>query len=258
MHDITVDLGLNLDFFTMLSSLSGVIGLQGLASYAAANHFLDAFAQYRHGLGLSANSIVLSLVGDIGYMTKSSLVKNRLSQNDLIFLKEKQLDEILSESIIVQTEKQYEMRVPQLITGLRDPLAATSELAPKDPRFTTIVTAEGAQQHQEENTDPIVKLVNYIRGSHSTAKRGSLIASTVEAFNLKLTQVLQTEEPLDPAKSLAAYGLDSLTAIQFRNWVQETLSVAMSTVDVTSASSLYALAETSIDRLLEAANKVPN
>jgi hypothetical protein len=41
-----------MEFFTLLSSISGFIGQKGQANYAAVNTFLDAFASYRHSLNL--------------------------------------------------------------------------------------------------------------------------------------------------------------------------------------------------------------
>ncbi|KAI1353772.1 KR domain-containing protein [Xylaria sp. FL0043] len=53
-----------LDFFTMLSSISGVVGNKGQANYAAANAFLDAFAHYRQAQGRPANSVDLGAIED--------------------------------------------------------------------------------------------------------------------------------------------------------------------------------------------------
>jgi len=47
----------NLDFFVSFSSAAAIWGTRGGAHYAAANHFLDALAQYRHALSLPALSI---------------------------------------------------------------------------------------------------------------------------------------------------------------------------------------------------------
>ena len=44
---------MKVEFFSMLSSVSGVVSHKGQANYTAANAFLDAFS-YRHRLGLWA------------------------------------------------------------------------------------------------------------------------------------------------------------------------------------------------------------
>jgi hypothetical protein len=44
LHMASLSQPTRLDFFTLLSSVSGVIGQRGQANYAAANVFLDSFA----------------------------------------------------------------------------------------------------------------------------------------------------------------------------------------------------------------------
>ena len=55
LHECTKTL--ELDFFVLFSSTTGLLGSMGLGHYAAANTFLDSFASYRTSLGLPAVSI---------------------------------------------------------------------------------------------------------------------------------------------------------------------------------------------------------
>ncbi|MEU0538449.1 type I polyketide synthase [Nocardia sp. NPDC005978] len=59
LHELTA--GDELEFFILCSSLSAAIGTPGQAGYAAANGFLDGLAEYRRALGLPATSIAWGL-----------------------------------------------------------------------------------------------------------------------------------------------------------------------------------------------------
>jgi hypothetical protein len=64
-----------LDIFTLLSSLSGVVGKTALANYAAGNAFLDAFARSRCARGRRAHTMALGIVDVVGYMAGRKALK---------------------------------------------------------------------------------------------------------------------------------------------------------------------------------------
>ena len=66
LHNVMLASKIELNFFMVLSSTSGILGNLGQSAYAASNSFLDAFAQFRHGMQLPTSSIDLGLVNEVG------------------------------------------------------------------------------------------------------------------------------------------------------------------------------------------------
>ena len=61
---------------------------------------------------------------------------------------------------------------------------------------------------------------------------------------------LGVSESLEPTRPLANYGVDSLVAVEFRNWVRAELAIEMSTLEIVGARTLTTLCETVLKKLL--------
>ena len=58
---------------------------------------------------------------------------------------------------------------------------------------------------------------------------------------------------MEPGKPLRIYGLDSLAAVGFRNWVRMESGAELTTLDITNVASLIALCEKIVSRIRSAA-----
>merc|ERR1712054_760878 len=57
LHECTMAMNIELDFFVFFSSIASLLGSPGQSNYAAANAALDGLAHYRRSLGLAGVSI---------------------------------------------------------------------------------------------------------------------------------------------------------------------------------------------------------
>jgi hypothetical protein len=112
LHNASLELKRPLKFFTLLSSISGVIGQKGQANYSAANVFLDAFATYRLSRGLPANSVNLGVIEDVGYVAEQGGMQAHFDDKQWIGINERVLHKILGLSILQQTDATTPLQSP--------------------------------------------------------------------------------------------------------------------------------------------------
>ncbi|CAG8983999.1 hypothetical protein HYALB_00009008 [Hymenoscyphus albidus] len=252
LHNISLEMNLSLDFFTMLSSISGVYGSKGQANYAAANAFLDAFASYRQGLGLPACSIDLGVVADIGYMAERDDLRNRYDESIWNVLNEKVLRRTFELSIHQQEKIPiYARSAAQMITGLHVPQPPDSLLA-SDPRFAGLFSQSRRAGSQEQGHAGPKDLESILVMIRSNAGARAILDTTTEVVNRYLMRVLRVSETLDFGRPLSAYGIDSLAAVEVRNFLKVELSVELTTLEIINASTLVFICE----RIIEEVSKI--
>ncbi|TGJ81907.1 hypothetical protein E0Z10_g6842 [Xylaria hypoxylon] len=241
LHNAAENLGLRLDFFTMLSSISGVIGNHGQANYSAANVFLDSFADWRRQRGQAACSVNLGVIEDAGFIAENAGFQDQ--HFDPRFFKginDGMLRKILYLSILQQQERD----AYQVVTGLVSPQPADSPLR-RDARFAALFAGEGSSNKATgaiHGGDTEVQALLMLLDTAS-ADVASKTAATIDVVNKCLTRLLRLSEPMDPARPFSVYGIDSLSAVEVRNWVRGKLGALVTTLDIMNASSLASFCE---------------
>ncbi|GAP86891.1 putative acyl transferase acyl hydrolase lysophospholipase [Rosellinia necatrix] len=246
LHHVSLEQNLDLDFFTPLSSISGLCGTKGQANYAAANTFLDAFASYRQNMGLPACAVDLGVISEVGYMAEREDLKSRYDESVWHAIGERTLRKIFNFSSLQQQQPEWmnERISPQMVTGLQVPQPEHSVLL-TDARFLGLFS-EGQTNSRESGREgpKDLETIRVMISSNAGAK--AILDLTIQILNNYLMRSLRLTEALDFARPLSAYGVDSLAAVELRNFLRIELGVELTTLDVVNAPSLVSMCQTII------------
>lgn len=241
LHQVALEQDLSLEFFTMLSSVSGLCGSKGQANYAAGNTFLDAFASYRQRLGLVACSINLGVIQDVGYMAERDDLQDRYDAALWHAINERLLRRIFGFSILQQDKIPInKTSSANLVTGIQVPQPADSFLL-RDARFAGLYLQQSGQQTQTVSDSKDIQAIFVLL--RSKAEPAAVLEVTVDVLNRYLMTSLRLPEALDVARPLSTYGIDSLAAVEFRNWLRIELGVDLNTLEIVNAPSLVSICE---------------
>ncbi|KAJ5553023.1 type I iterative polyketide synthase [Penicillium frequentans] len=229
-----------LDFFIALSSVAGVIGNRGQAAYAAANVFLDEFMSYRRSLNLPGTTIDLTAVSDAGYLADvdakrlAEVLKNigsdTMDEGEVLALFGAAITGDLGNSCSGQS-----------ITGLS--LGKTLDhFWAQDAKFSGLY--ESAKEKLGSGGGPSGPSVPLNVQLASAENKEAALHICYLALAAKLAQVLQISlEDMDPSVTVSSLGLDSLVAIEIRNWIAREANANVQVLELLSSGSLMALAE---------------
>lgn len=171
LHNVLLEEGQTVGFFTMLSSVSGIVGNKGQANYAAANTFLDAFAAYRRGLGLKANSVDLGTIQDVGYLSINKDILGHFD-DDRIWtpVNEPLMLKLVEYSLREQIDPMSTASESHLITGIAVLQRETSFLM-RDGRFGTLCfgdqSGEGSADARNQGFQEIQNLLLLVKNKAS-------------------------------------------------------------------------------------------
>lgn len=227
----------DMDFFIMLGSASGIIGNRGQAAYASTCSFLNAFAQYRALQGLPATCIDIGLVEDVGYAAEQWQLKAWLDTLYSEYVKENELHAVVQAAINGQIENGL-----SCIIGMR--------LRPNDPEF--FWTPDPKFRHLRrgvytpDNTISAQASTITVGQALKQARSGQeAIQNIIDSLMTKMSSVLMVPiEDMSPKRSMTDYGLDSLVAVEIRNWISREMGAKVPLLGLLSSPSMEQLADT--------------
>ncbi|KAL1888583.1 Type I Iterative PKS [Sporothrix stenoceras] len=223
-----------MDFFVLLSSMVGTIGNPSQCAYGAASTFQDAFARYRRRRGLPAATLDLGMITGIGYVAEHDTVQQTLRSQGFEEINGAECLALIESTMVpTKPDTDTEWEAANYVTGLGlgryaggDPARAIYQ----DPRFGMARRMALRTADDDSNAAAAGDAPQTIRETLRQATSLADVVSTLEsAIRTKITALLMlaSEDELDPQKPLSQYGLDSLIAVELRNWVSSEMEATV-------------------------------
>lgn len=238
----------DLDFFVLISSVSGVIGNRGQANYAAGNTFQDALARYRISQGLKAVTIDMGVMVNDGVAAENNSLLNAMRRFG-------HLMEIKQDEVLALFDYYCNPQLPVLSQDYAQPVIGLE--------LPSVMMAKGVELHHSIRRPMFSHLFRMGLDSNSLvvndgAKKGSVdrpaalrSASAEEAVSmitewivLQVAHILgMSETDIETNKPLHSHGIDSLVAVDMKNWFLNELGAKVTVFDVMGNTSIKQISD---------------
>ncbi|AWS44266.1 type I polyketide synthase [Streptosporangium sp. 'caverna'] len=210
LHELTKDR--DLAAFILFSSVTGIIGGPGQASYAAANTFLDGLAAYRRRCGKAALSLAWGLWAvdsaitghlsqtDLARMSKSGLVPLQVDEALSLFDTSLGAPYALAAPVRVDAGRLEPERIPPVLRALARPGMRRAAAGPAGGNLAARLETLPPAERRRALTDAVLTQVVAVLGHSGT---------------------------VDSERQFSELGFDSLTAVELRNELQTTTGVRL-------------------------------
>ncbi len=239
-----------LDFFLMLSSITGSVGTATESNYCAANSFLDAFGSYRRSLGLPAVALGLGMISEVGFLHENPETEAVLLRKGVHPFTEAELLQIIDLSITEFPSEptaaidngfggEHEIE-GHILTGLelhgfqkiRDQGFVRGTKVLEDPRCTYIAGAfaESGDSADADQTSSSSSLPHAIRvalvENANSSEPLPVLNDAVQVTIVKQISslLLVSTDTLQKDTFLADFGMESMLAAELRSDIYRTFN----------------------------------
>ncbi|KAL4915232.1 KR-domain-containing protein [Aspergillus aurantiobrunneus] len=208
----------DLDFFILLSSLNGIFGNQSQANYAAGNTFQDALTHSRLARGQRAVSIDLGLMVSEGVVAESEFLLASIRRIGLLM-------EIKQDEFLALLEHYCDPNLPLLTPDHAQVLVGTE--------IPSAVVARGIDLHhsmQRPIFSHLFRIAPHSSPAHHANTRAIHLPAALKAAALVLDWACS--KMVKPDKPNHTYGIDSLVAIDLKNWFEREIGASVTLFDL--------------------------
>lgn len=233
-----------MDFFILLSSLAGIYGSVSQANYAAGNTFKDNLAQYRTNCGEKAVAFNLGWMKTVGIIAENAdYEKIRAQSADMAQV---EVEELLALFDIYCNPAHPLLRPDdsQVLVGVVTPGHCLSQgVEPPDfmrhPLFSGFSQTGGARISASDSDG--VDSATLFRQAKNHEDRATVV---IQALAVKLGRALSMDsDDVNSSKPLFEYGVDSLVAVELRNWISKEFGADIAVFDIMGGSTIIGIAD---------------
>ncbi|KAI6717257.1 beta-ketoacyl synthase domain-containing protein [Diplocarpon mali] len=222
---------MDLDFFVMFSSISGIMGMPGHGNYAAANTFLDALAHLRQSQRLPATSIAYGTWTGLGMAAKlMGTTLNRLTHLGLDLLSGEAGLELLERAVCSGRSLTLAAALDQeRLRGYYEEQGNIPQL------FRLLLGGSTRRPHRDRSLHQVMS------ETAPTQQAEILLEMTRETVARALGFAIAGDVDVD--RRLQDIGIDSLTAVLMRNQLAKLTGLSLATTFVLQHHNVRALSQ---------------
>ncbi|MGW8554783.1 type I polyketide synthase [Streptomyces tubercidicus] len=208
LHELTRDE--DLAAFVVFSSVAGMFGGSGQGNYAAANAFLDAFAQARHGVGLPATSLAW------GPWAPGAGMTGELAEADLQRMTRGGMLPFSVEQGMAAFDAAFRTAEPVYAPVRLDHAALRSAHSAPPALLRGLVTGSARRPAASAAAGDAAQSLRTGLAALPAAEREPAVLDLVRT-QAALVLGHAGPETVEPARDFRGLGIDSLTAVELRN-----------------------------------------
>ena len=221
---------LELETFVLFSSLSSVFGHAGQANYSAANALLDSLAYYRRASGLPATVMNWGHLGEVGYLAEREQLGQRLERQGVLSFTVRQATDCLEYAL---QNRSLQLSVLRMDWSLWRGLGISNRVS---KRFAHLL--EHSAEVGGDGSD--LPSVAQLREA-APAKRQEMVDKLIRHKAGKLLGI--PADQIQPDRALLEMGLDSLMAVEMRNWIENHMEIDLPIATLMRSGSLDEVSE---------------
>ncbi|GAB1218268.1 hypothetical protein ATERTT37_007522 [Aspergillus terreus] len=252
LHNVLKDVPL--EFFVLISSITGLYGWPGQANYGAANTFLDAFVKYRQSLGMVASVIDLGLMADIGYVSEAARTEtfDLARSNSLQTLEERQFLQGLEAAIFADKFNSPSQIAVGLGTTNLSPKSDNIGTLTKDRRFTIWKNILSSMDQAPANPkgDQLRAYLKTVKENPELLDDPETEAKIVTELGKLIASYTSNSDEMTQ-EDYANIVIDSLMTFEIRTWFRGHANIEISLGEVSNAGTVGGLAKVAIKKLRE-------